>query len=40
MTALATMLWLLRRGVDGYVRTATASVFAIVYLPFLGSFVA
>jgi phosphatidate cytidylyltransferase len=39
VTALATMLWLLRRGVDGYVRTATASVFAIVYLPFLGSFV-
>jgi phosphatidate cytidylyltransferase len=40
VTALTTMLWLLRRGVDGYVRTATASVFAIVYLPFLGSFVA
>ena len=40
VTALATMLWLLHRGVDGYVRTATASVFAIVYLPFLGSFVA
>ncbi|WP_017934004.1 phosphatidate cytidylyltransferase [Nocardioides sp. Iso805N] len=40
VTALTTMLWLLRRGVEGYVRTATASVFAIVYLPFLGSFVA
>lgn len=40
VTALVTMLWLLRRGVDGYVSTATASVFAIVYLPFLGSFVA
>lgn len=40
VTALTTMLWLLHRGVDGYVRTATASVFAIVYLPFLGSFVA
>jgi phosphatidate cytidylyltransferase len=34
------MLWLLRRGIDGYVRTATASVFTIVYVPFLGSFVA
>jgi phosphatidate cytidylyltransferase len=39
VTALVTMLWLLHRGVDGYVRTATASVFTIVYLPFLGSFV-
>jgi phosphatidate cytidylyltransferase len=40
VTALVTMLWLLRRGIDGYVRTATASVFTIVYVPFLGSFVA
>ncbi|HWM73933.1 MAG TPA: phosphatidate cytidylyltransferase [Nocardioides sp.] len=40
VTALATMLWLLRRGIDGYVRTATASVFTLVYVPFLGSFVA
>jgi phosphatidate cytidylyltransferase len=40
VTALAVMLWLLRRGVDGYVKTATASVFTLVYLPFLGSFVA
>jgi phosphatidate cytidylyltransferase len=40
VTALAVMLWLLRRGVDGYVRNATASVFTVVYLPFLGSFVA
>ena len=40
VTALAVMLWLLRRGVDGYVRTATASVFTLVYVPFLGSFVA
>lgn len=39
VTALATMLWLLHRGVEGYVSTATASVFTIVYLPFLGSFV-
>ena len=40
VTALVTMLWLLRRGVDGYVRDATASVFTIFYVPFLGSFVA
>jgi len=40
VAALAIMLWLLHRGVDGYVRTATASVFALIYIPFLGSFVA
>jgi len=40
VTALVIMLWLLRRGVDGYVQTATASVFTLVYVPFLGSFVA
>jgi phosphatidate cytidylyltransferase len=40
VTALVTMLWLLRRGIDGYVKTATASVFTVVYVPFLGSFVA
>ncbi len=40
VTALVTMLWLLRRGVDGYVQNATAAVFSLVYVPFLGSFVA
>jgi phosphatidate cytidylyltransferase len=40
VTGLAIMLWLLRRGVEGYVKNATASIFALVYLPFLGSFVA
>jgi phosphatidate cytidylyltransferase len=40
VTALVLMLWLLRRGVDGYVQNATASVFTLVYVPFLGSFVA
>ena len=40
VTALVTMLWLLRRGVDGYVKNSTASVFTLVYVPFLGSFVA
>ena len=40
VTALTTMLWLLRRGIDGYVRDASASILALVYVPFLGSFVA
>lgn len=39
VTALVTMLWLLRRGVDGYVRNASAAVFVLVYVPFLASFV-
>ena len=40
VTALVIMLWLLRRGVDGYVKNATASVFTLIYVPFLASFVA
>jgi len=40
VSALVTMLWLLRRGIDGYVKNASASVFTLVYVPFLGSFVA
>jgi phosphatidate cytidylyltransferase len=40
VAALGTMLWLLRRGVPGYVQNATAAVFVLVYVPFLGSFVA
>ena len=40
VSALVTMLWLLRRGVDGYVQNATASVFTLIYVPFLASFVA
>ena len=39
VSALAIMLWLLRRGIDGYVRNATASIFVLVYLPMLASFV-
>ena len=39
VTALVTLLWLLRRGVDGYVRDSGASIFTLVYLPFLGAFV-
>ncbi|PVG82669.1 phosphatidate cytidylyltransferase [Nocardioides gansuensis] len=40
VAALVIMLWLLRRGVEGYVKNATASVFTLIYIPFLGSFVA
>lgn len=40
VSALVIMLWLLRRGIEGYVQNATASVFTLVYVPFLGSFVA
>ncbi len=40
VSALGVMLWLLRRGVDGYVKNATASVFTLIYVPFLGAFVA
>lgn len=40
VAALGTMLWLLRRGIEGYVKNATAAVFTLVYVPFLGSFVA
>ena len=40
VTVLVVMLWLLRRGIDGYVKTATAAVFTLIYVPFLGSFVA
>ncbi len=40
VSALVSMLWLLHRGVDGYVQNASAAVFTLVYLPFLASFVA
>jgi phosphatidate cytidylyltransferase len=40
VAALVTMLWLLRRGVEGYVQNASGAVFVLVYVPFLGSFVA
>jgi phosphatidate cytidylyltransferase len=40
VTALVVMLWLLRRGVEGFVQNASAAVFTLVYVPFLGSFVA
>jgi phosphatidate cytidylyltransferase len=40
VTALVCMLWRLRGGVAGYVMDSTAAVFTIVYVPFLGGFVA
>jgi phosphatidate cytidylyltransferase len=40
VAALVSMLWRLRGGVAGYVMDATAAVFTILYVPFLGSFVA
>lgn len=33
------VLWRLRRGTDGYVRDATASVFVLAYLPLMAGFV-
>jgi phosphatidate cytidylyltransferase len=39
VTALVTMLWRLRGGVDGFVRDATGAVFTAVYVPFLAGFV-
>jgi len=39
VTALTTLLWRLRRGVEGFVRDATAAVFTAVYVPFLAGFV-
>lgn len=40
VTVLASMLWRLRGGVDGYVRDITATAFTIFYVPFFGGFVA
>lgn len=39
LTVLAVLLWRLALGQDGYVRDATAGVFATAYVPFLASFV-
>jgi phosphatidate cytidylyltransferase len=35
---LSAMIWRIRRGYDGYVRDVTASVFTLVYLPFMAGF--
>ena len=40
ISCLATLLWLMNQGIDGFVRNATASIFTIMYVPFLAGFVA
>jgi phosphatidate cytidylyltransferase len=40
VTVLVSILWRMPRGQDGFVRDVTATVFCLVYLPFLASFVA
>jgi phosphatidate cytidylyltransferase len=40
LTVVAVLVWRLFGGQDGYVADVTAGVFAAVYVPFLGSFVA
>ncbi|HEY7044159.1 MAG TPA: phosphatidate cytidylyltransferase, partial [Nocardioidaceae bacterium] len=39
-TVLASILWRMPRGQEGFVRDVTACVFCLVYVPFLASFVA
>jgi phosphatidate cytidylyltransferase len=39
LTAIAVFAWRLPGGTSGYVKDVTAGVFAVVYLPFLASFV-
>ncbi len=38
LTAVAILVWRLADGADGYLRDATAGVFAVVYVPFLAGF--
>ena len=40
LTVIAIFAWRLAGGATGYVKDTTAGVFAVAYLPFLGSFVA
>ena len=40
LTVVAVLAWRLPGGPSGYVKDVTAGVFAVVYLPFMGSFVA
>jgi phosphatidate cytidylyltransferase len=39
-TVLVTTLWRMQRGQDGFVQDVTATVFCLVYAPFLAAFVA
>jgi phosphatidate cytidylyltransferase len=38
LTTLALLVWRMRQGAERYVRDATASVFTLAYVPFLGGF--
>lgn len=38
LTVVAILVWRLADGADGYLRDATAGVFAVVYVPFLAAF--
>lgn len=38
VAVLLSMLWRIRRGVDGYVKDTAATIFTIVYLPFMAGF--
>lgn len=40
LAILAAVIWRIRRGYAGYVRDVTATVFTIVYLPFMAGFLA
>jgi phosphatidate cytidylyltransferase len=40
IAVLAAMIWRIRRGYEGYVRDVAASVFTIVFLPFMAGFLA
>ncbi len=39
-TVLTSVLWRMPRGQEGFVRDVTATIFCLVYIPFLASFVA
>ena len=38
IAVITVLIWRMRRGVEGYVRDVTASVFVIAYLPFMAAF--
>lgn len=40
LTAVAILVWRLADGAEGYLRDATAGIFAVVYVPFLAAFAA
>lgn len=38
IAVITVLIWRMRRGIEGYVRDVTASVFVIAYLPFMAAF--